>query len=89
MSQPFYVTTPIYYVNAKPHLGHAYTTAAADVFRRWKDLTGHPAFLLTGTDDGVLAEGLVFHMTGDWWMALDVEVDGAVETAEFYVDCCE
>lgn len=47
----FYVTTPIYYVNAVPHLGHAYTTTAADVLRRWNELAGREAFLLTGTDE--------------------------------------
>ncbi len=47
----FYVTTPIYYVNAVPHLGHAYTTTAADVLRRWNVLRGNDAFLLTGTDE--------------------------------------
>ncbi|MFH1379175.1 MAG: methionine--tRNA ligase [bacterium] len=47
----FYVTTPIYYANDKPHIGHAYTTIASDVIARWKKLTGHAAFLLTGTDE--------------------------------------
>ena len=36
MSEPFYVTTPIYYVNDAPHIGHAYTTVAADVLARWR-----------------------------------------------------
>ncbi|MDA8140021.1 MAG: class I tRNA ligase family protein, partial [Desulfobacteraceae bacterium] len=35
MSHPFYITTPIYYVNARPHLGHAYSTICADVIRRF------------------------------------------------------
>ncbi|MBI5177705.1 MAG: methionine--tRNA ligase [Nitrospinae bacterium] len=47
----FYVTTPIYYVNDVPHLGHAYTTIAADVLARYHRLNGHPAFFLTGTDE--------------------------------------
>jgi len=47
----FYVTTPIYYVNAVPHVGHAYTTTAADVLRRWHSLNGQAGFLLTGTDE--------------------------------------
>ncbi len=48
---PFYVTTPIYYVNAEPHLGHAYTTIAADVLARHKRQCGEDVFFLTGTDE--------------------------------------
>jgi len=47
----FYVTTPIYYVNAAPHLGHAYTTIAADVLARHHRQRGEPVFFLTGTDE--------------------------------------
>ncbi len=47
----FYVTTPIYYVNDVPHLGHAYTTILADTVARFKRLTGHRVFFLTGTDE--------------------------------------
>ncbi len=47
----FYVTTPIYYVNGAPHIGHAYTAVAADVLARWHRLDGHEVFFLTGTDD--------------------------------------
>jgi methionyl-tRNA synthetase len=47
----FYVTTPIYYVNAAPHLGHAYTTIAADVLARHHRQRGEEAFMLTGTDE--------------------------------------
>jgi methionyl-tRNA synthetase len=47
----FYVTTPIYYVNAQPHLGHAYTTIAADVLARHKRQHGEDVFFLTGTDE--------------------------------------
>src|SRR5688572_12549870 len=47
----FYVTTPIYYVNDVPHIGHAYTTVAADVLARWKRLNGHRVHFLTGTDE--------------------------------------
>lgn len=46
-----YVTTPIYYVNASPHLGHAYTTIAADVITRYQRMMGADAFFLTGTDE--------------------------------------
>jgi methionyl-tRNA synthetase len=47
----FYVTTPIYYVNDVPHVGHAYTTLAADVLARFKRLDGYDVFFLTGTDE--------------------------------------
>jgi methionyl-tRNA synthetase len=48
---PFYVTTPIYYPNDVPHIGHAYTTVAADVLARWRRLWGDDVFFLTGTDE--------------------------------------
>lgn len=47
----FYLTTPIYYVNARPHLGHAYTTIVADAMARWHRLVGDETFFLTGTDE--------------------------------------
>ena len=47
----FYVTTPIYYVNAEPHLGHAYTTIAADILARHMRQRGEDVFFLTGTDE--------------------------------------
>ena len=47
----FYVTTPIYYVNDKPHIGHAYTTILADVLSMYHRLMGVPTFFLTGTDE--------------------------------------
>src|SRR5215213_8406849 len=47
----FYLTTPIYYVNARPHLGHAYTTIAADVAARHMRQRGEDVFFLTGTDE--------------------------------------
>jgi methionyl-tRNA synthetase len=51
MPQTFYITTPIYYVNATPHLGHAYTTIVADVLARYHRLWGDDTFFLTGTDE--------------------------------------
>ena len=47
----FYVTTPIYYVNDVPHVGHAYTTVTADAVARWHRLLGDDTFFLTGTDE--------------------------------------
>lgn len=47
----FFITTPIYYVNDVPHIGHAYTTVAADVLARWARLNSEEVFFLTGTDE--------------------------------------
>ena len=51
MAKPFYITTPLYYVNAKPHIGHAYTNILCDMFARWHRLMGEEVFFMTGTDE--------------------------------------
>ncbi len=51
MNKKFYLTTPIYYVNARPHIGHAYTTIACDVVARRQRMLGADTFFLTGTDE--------------------------------------
>jgi methionyl-tRNA synthetase len=51
MKNTFYITTPLYYVNAPPHIGHAYTQVAADALARFRRLLGEDVFLLTGTDE--------------------------------------
>ena len=51
MNDPFYITTPIYYVNDSPHMGGAYTTISADVAARWHRLLGDDVMFLTGTDE--------------------------------------
>ncbi len=51
MTSTSYITTPIYYVNDKPHIGHAYSTLAADVLARWRRMQGKDVFFLTGTDE--------------------------------------
>ena len=51
MSKAFYITTPIYYVNAEPHIGHAYTTVMADFLARFYRLDGYDSYFLTGTDE--------------------------------------
>ncbi|MBP7737442.1 MAG: methionine--tRNA ligase [Spirochaetes bacterium] len=51
MKDTFYVTTPIYYVNAEPHIGHAYTTVLADYMSRLHALLGYDSYFLTGTDE--------------------------------------
>tara|TARA_Y100000389_G_scaffold113152_1_gene110308 strand:+ start:1465 stop:1803 length:339 start_codon:yes stop_codon:yes gene_type:complete len=47
----YYITTPIYYVNDKPHIGHAYTTILADTLSRYRNLVGEESFFLTGLDE--------------------------------------
>ena len=51
MKTPFYVTTPIYYPTAAPHIGSTYTTTIADTFCRFERAKGREAFMLTGTDE--------------------------------------
>jgi methionyl-tRNA synthetase len=51
MSRAFYITTPIYYVNASPHIGHAYTTIVADVLARFHRMAGIETYFVTGTDE--------------------------------------
>ena len=51
MTRSFYATSPIYYVNAAPHIGHTYTTVLADSLARHHRLRGHETYFLTGTDE--------------------------------------
>ena len=51
MSKNFYITTPIYYPSGKPHMGHAYSSIIADIFARFKRLSGYNVLFLTGTDE--------------------------------------
>ena len=51
MDKNFYITTPIYYPSAKPHMGHAYTSIIADFFARFKRMDGYNVHYLTGTDE--------------------------------------
>ena len=51
MNKKYYITTPIYYVNDKPHLGHAYTSLVADTVSRYKKLLNNDVFFITGTDE--------------------------------------
>ena len=51
MKKNFYITTPIYYPSAKPHMGHAYSSIVADIFARFKRLEGYNVLFLTGTDE--------------------------------------
>ncbi|MBI5466494.1 MAG: methionine--tRNA ligase [Candidatus Kerfeldbacteria bacterium] len=93
----FYVTTPIYYVNDKPHLGHAYTTLAADVLARWHRQRGDDVFFLTGTDEhgakvqqSAEAAGLTPQALADQnaqkfkdaWSALNISYDYFIRTSQ-------
>ena len=51
MDKNFYITTPIYYPSAKPHMGHAYSSIIADFFARFKRIQGYKVYFLTGTDE--------------------------------------
>lgn len=97
VSDNFYITTPIYYVNDKPHLGHAYTTIAADVVTRWHRLNGRPAYFLTGTDEhgqkvyeaatrrGISAQQHVDELCEPFkalWSALGIQNDDFIRTTE-------
>ena len=93
----YYITTPIYYINAAPHIGHAYTTIAADILARHIRGRGRAAHLLTGTDehgqkieDAAKAAGkhvMDFCDTTsakfkDLWKHLDIHVDDYIRTTE-------
>lgn len=97
MVDPFYITTPIYYVNDEPHLGHAYTTILADALARYARLRGREVFFLTGTDEhgqkvqnAARARGvdeqthvdeMVEHFRG-LWDELHIEYDDFIRTTE-------
>jgi methionyl-tRNA synthetase len=91
----FYITTPIYYVNDVPHIGHAYTTVIADALARFHKLAGQDVFFLTGTDEhgqkiekaaaekGLTPKALADSVVGraqDLWQALDISNDFFIRT---------
>ena len=93
----FYITTPIYYVNAAPHIGHAYTSLAVDTMARWHRLLGDDTRFLTGTDEHGLkieqvarAAGMTPQAHADKWSApfrdmtpaLDLTNDDFIRTTE-------
>ncbi len=94
---PFYITTPIYYVNARPHLGHAYSTVVADVLNRFHRMCGQETYFLTGTDEhgdkvvrAAKEEGLSPLVYADQisglfktlWPELDIEYDYFIRTTD-------
>ncbi len=97
MFKPFYITTPIYYVNARPHLGHAYTTIVADVACRFHSMRGRETFFLTGTDEhgdkvvrsakkeGVSPRTYVDQISGlfrSLWPELNIQYDYFIRTTD-------
>ena len=97
----YYITTPIYYVNDIPHIGHAYTTIMADVIKRYKKLMGYDVFFLTGTDEhgqkieksaekrGItpkqLADEVVVRFK-ELWKVLNIDYDLFIRTTdEFHI----
>ena len=96
-SKPVYITTPIYYVNGRPHIGHAYTTIAADVLSRYHRLKGRETFFLTGTDEhgqkvlqtaesrGLTPEAHCDDMVIHWramWEKLNIQFDRFIRTTD-------
>lgn len=96
-TKSFYVTTPIYYVNDLPHIGHAYTTILADVLARYHRLQGRPVFFLTGTDEhgqkvqrAAEEAGITPQQQADktvvrfqeMWKKLSITNDGFIRTTE-------
>jgi methionyl-tRNA synthetase len=92
-----YLTTPIYYVNGLPHIGHGYTTIAADVYARWRRSQGDRVFFLTGTDEhgqkvlqtaekrGMTAQAHVDDLVVHWramWERLNITHDRFLRTTE-------
>ena len=97
--EKFYITTPIYYVNDKPHIGHAYTTVIADILARWHRLNNEKVFFLTGTDEhgGKIEKAAAEkHKTPkefvdensqiykDAWKKLDISYDKFIRTTDEY-----
>ncbi len=93
----FFLTTPIYYVNARPHLGHTYTTIVADTIARYKQMRGFDVVLLTGTDEhgqkversaraaGVAPQQFADNIAEEYrrlWDELDLRIDRFVRTTE-------
>lgn len=95
MKSHYYISTPIYYINDVPHIGHAYTTCAADVMARYKRICGHEVFFLTGVDEhgqkaekaaveqGIRPQELADRMVPtftDLWKLLNVTNTGFIRT---------
>lgn len=97
MRQKYYITTPVYYVNDVPHIGHSYTQIAVDILARWKRAQGADVFFLTGTDEhgmkiavsaaekGVSEKEHVDSVVSRFkkaWEKLNIQYDGFVRTTD-------
>jgi methionyl-tRNA synthetase len=97
VSDTFYITTPIYYVNDMPHIGHIYTTVMADAIARYQRLNGHRVYFLTGTDEhgqkiekAARSQGIepiqladrVVARYHDLWRALTISHDDFIRTTQ-------
>ena len=97
MNKKYYLSTPLYYVNSKPHIGHSYTEIAADSLARFKRLTGHQTLFLTGTDEhgqkvdkaatqaGMTPEEFtdkISHSFKELWKTLNISYDDFIRTTE-------
>jgi methionyl-tRNA synthetase len=97
MAEKFYITTPIYYVNARPHIGHAYTTIACDAIARRQRMLGADTFFLTGTDEhgqkiersaaeaDITPKQLTDRIAGEFrglWDRMNISYDDFIRTTE-------
>jgi methionyl-tRNA synthetase len=97
MAEKFYITTPIYYVNARPHIGHAYTTIACDAIARRQRMLGADTFFLTGTDEhgqkiersaaeaGITPQELTDRIAGEFrglWDQMNISYDDFIRTTD-------
>ena len=93
----YYLTTPIYYINGFPHIGHTYATGVADTIRRFRRMLGQQAVLTTGTDEhgqkveraaraaGKSPEDFAAFMASEWrrqWEELGIEYDHFIRTSD-------
>lgn len=99
MKKTYYLTTPIYYVNGKPHIGHAYTSILCDTFARFRRMLGEPVFYITGTDEhGIKVQKAALEKGKDpkvfvdeiapqfkeLWQILGIQYDHFIRTTDDY-----
>ena len=105
MSEKYYITTPIYYPSANPHIGHTYCTVNTDALARYKRMTGHDVFFLTGTDehgqkiemyaakDGSTPQQYADKITAGFkrlWELMDISNDGFIRTTDkHHMECVQ